>query len=319
MRTILVHLGYPKAGTTLLQRIVFPAFGAAAGNKVIGVSPDGFRGTPMEYLRFRRTLSGQRPDWYRPRVRWDALVSDDWNQLVISDEGPLASELRRVARGQDSERFIHALGTLRDLIPAAAHIELLLTTRAQGQLVPSLLAEVHHSLPPRARDAEGWAARAADPASRFHSMLNPMRLLAAMTAALNPVKTHVLPLELLDVDPPEYTRRLSEALGGWRVDLPRTRANARRETGESWSTSTADRGGALRRGTFRVYAASSLPLPPRTLTDRFLPSDVPKSSNGVVRITLAHRDQARLTRSFAEANRHLLSGHGLDATRLGYA
>lgn len=150
-------------------------------------------------------------------------------------------------------------------------------------------------------------------------MLNPMRLLAAMTAALNPVRSHVLPLELLDVDPPEYTRRLSEALGGWRVDLPRTRANARRDTGESWSTSTAGRGGALRRAAFSVYAARSLPLPPRILTRHFLTSDVPKPSQGTVRITLAHRDQDRLTRSFAEANQHLLSGHGLDATRLGYA
>lgn len=113
MRRVLVHLGYPKTGTTLLQRGVFPRVVQRTGGRLLGMDPDGVGGTAMPYLRFRRTLSGQRPDWFLPRPHWGRLAPEGWERLILSDEGPLSSELRRIASGDRAGRFESRLDWLR--------------------------------------------------------------------------------------------------------------------------------------------------------------------------------------------------------------
>lgn len=274
MRRVLVHLGYPKTGTTLLQRDVFRRVTRSAERHVIGMDPDGASGTPMSYLRFRRTLAGQRPDWFLPRPHWRDLAPEGWEHLILSDEGPLSSEIRRIIHGRRPGRFESRLEWLRERIPTGARASILLTTRAQGQLIPSLLAEMHHSLSPAARDLRRWVTMAEDPGSPLHALLDAERVLGRLTTTLGAAEAHLLPLELLATDPGEYGARLSRALGEPIEPPTGDRQNVRRIDRDEWVTSTTVGAGGIGRAVYRLYARRALPLPPRILLRRS-PGDVP--------------------------------------------
>lgn len=176
---------------------------------------------------------------------------------------------------------------------------------------------MHHALAPAARDIRRSVTMTVDQGSPLHALLDAERMLGRLTASLGAVEAHLLPLELLTINPDEYRARLSRALGE-SVELPLSeRWNVRRIEREEWATSTTVGGGRLGRAAHRLYARHPLPLPPHAVL-RWSPGDVPVSRGDTHRIRLPLAEQRRLTRAFGPSNERLLRRFALDPVGLGY-
>jgi hypothetical protein len=131
-RRIIFHLGYPKTGTTYLQRRVFSQL--ADGFAV--VTPE-FQNCGINIRRFKREVQrGAVPE----RLRQSFLGKD----VLISMEGLLLDPIRDVrsvrAAGSD---FRSALAGLRSLLADSVGVlpTIVIYLRAQDELIHSLYAE----------------------------------------------------------------------------------------------------------------------------------------------------------------------------------
>lgn len=313
MRRTVLHLGFPKAGTTSLQAHLFDAAASSATVTVLGIPPEGPSGAPNTFLRFRRHLLGLRPARLPPAVRWPGpAVLEAGAVEVLTDEVFLDLALRRaIADADDStEPLDAALSRLRNLLPHGSQRSLLLTTRAQHELVPSLVAQVLHLLPRSRRDLDGVVDLLEHEESLLARLLDFEWTLTRIRDALDVDAVHLLPLELLRIDPNGYWRRLHSAVGlppPIGEDRASPPLNERRVDGRTWRSSA----GGPTALAMRAFATLPLPLPPESVKRRIRLPGAPTATgrSPVLRISTEQVD--RIRRRYSEGYAGLLRSAGL--------
>lgn len=320
-RRIVLHPGFPKTGTSALQRHVFMGVGDEA-TAYLGVADSGARGTDNRFLRWRREMTGRRPVWFRPRAGFDELLRSHhlrgkWARtLVMSDELLLGQPLREALRGRGvgGGSLDRVLERLRASLPRDASIDVLLTIRRQEDLVPSFVAQAAQLMP----DARHRTLRHAievleHPGSELRRLLSYDRTAARVADALGAEVT-LLPLERLDRDADGYLSTLERLIGSapLRTDVPVT--NRRRGQANEWATSFSPLSSL-------VYRASMVvPLfPPEAMKRRIPFRDSPAPRAPGLILKRSESDREHLRDLFAASNARCQREQHIDLVGLGYS
>jgi hypothetical protein len=128
---MIFHLGYPKTGTTYLQRRVF----SQLADRYAVVTPE-FQNCGINIKRFKLAVQrGNVPERFRSRL--------SGKDVLISIEGLLFDPIRNVGRDRSAGfAFRSALAGLRSLVAdAGAQPTIVIYLRAQDELIHSLYAE----------------------------------------------------------------------------------------------------------------------------------------------------------------------------------
>lgn len=309
MRRVVIHIGYPKTGTTTLQSSIFKESRRAPDVRVLGVPPEGPSAAPNTYLRFRRHLLGLRPRIVPPVVRWPGGASRPASVTeILTDEAVLDHALRHaISAGTDRTTALDdVLARLDRLIPDGDQRTLLVTTRAQHDLLPSLLAQDLHLLPRSRRSMEAVLAIIERPASLLRRLLDFSWAIDRLQEALRVDRVRILPLELLCAHPDAYWDRARDIVGLPRmpeVEGTSPRLNERRADPLAWRSSQ----GSATSFAMRISASIPTPLPPE-FVKRFvrLPTAPPQLKRSpILRVTAA--DQRRIASLYADGYRRLLA------------
>lgn len=324
MRRVVIHIGFPKTGTTTLQRAVFPTL---VGDEVgyLGVAPDGAIRSDLAHLRWRRGMVGLRPEWFRPRVtlasllRARHLVGTPAETLLISEEqllvDPLLDALTERRRAPDAIRAM--FGRLRRFLPSDLDIRIIMTIRRQEELVPAFVAQMAHRV---ARQRHRRLSHAIDaierPGSSLREAFSFDEVAGIARTTLRPTSITLLPLELLASDAARFVAALADAVGtdgSGAATMPSL--YSRRLDEGKWTTSY----GPVSSLVHRAYARLALPLPPEWAKRRSEFSDTPRPRRDPPVVERTETDRERLRRQFAASNARVAAATGLDLEGLGYA
>lgn len=312
MQDLVLHLGFPKTGTTTLQEQLFAWNSSTGSPTVLGMHPDGLSSTSNDHLRLRRHLHGLRPRSIPPRVRWPAVRPGLGTRLLFTDEATISRALHHAIASDDrgTDRLDRMLRRIRAIVPPGARLHLLVTTRTQDLLVPSLLAQGYFLLPQSRRTVEAVLPRIEDTSSLLARMLDYQWVSEHMQHVLGALSITYLPLELLEEDPSRYWALVGEVLR-----LPRDtvataaeagRANVRRVSQSEWETSTS----RLASIAYRLSFAFPLPLPPEVLKRRIRFPSGPRTTPDSPRITVTAEQRRRILAIHGERYRALLASVG---------
>lgn len=209
----LIHVGYPKAGSTYLQRwfeihpqLAYAEGGIAGFRDVYAIARAG--AVPARDIRYRVTsseaLSAPRPDAGRILVDYSLLQDVD-----------AVTAQRRVC------------ATLGELFPNAM---ILLVTRGFRSMIVSSYSQYLRSGGDADLDDLIEIARRGPGSAGYELLLDLARwnydeLIAAYSGTFGAENVIVMPYEVLRDDAPRFTRLLAERLGIEAVEGPRDRVN----------------------------------------------------------------------------------------------
>lgn len=324
MRRVVIHVGFPKTGTTTLQRAVFPRL---AGPRLgyLAISSDGAVRSDLSHLRWRREMVGLRPGWFRPRTSLEDLlharhlVGSPTEALLISDEQLLVDPLLAalIERRGAADAIEAMFRRLRAFLPENLEVRLLLTIRRQEELLPAFVAQMAHRVPRARQRRLETAIEVLDrQGSALHAALAFDEVIDRAHRTLRPTSVTVLPLEQLASDVDRYLDGLHGAVG---VDGEGSEAlpalYSRRADEGTWVTSYGPASSLVH----RAYANLPLPLPPEWAKrlGRFADTPRPRGGPPTIVMRAAHREHLR--RSFTASNARLAAKTGLDLAGLGYA
>jgi hypothetical protein len=316
-----MHLGYPKTGTTALQRHVLPLM-ADDRTAYLGLSPSGARFTDNRYLRWRREMTGRRPGWFLPTCRFEEVLRSShllgaWQDtLIVSEELLTYQSMHEAMMGRASGpgSLERVLARVHRSLPADAEIEVLLTIRRQEDLLPSFIAQDAHLMRSARRRTLRHAIRQLETrASELRELLAYDRTSTRIAEALG-ARVTLLPVELMATNPDGFVSRLQELVGHerrTRITIPVT--YSRRSTQQAWTTSYGP-------VSSRIYRASvGFPfLPPERMKRRIPFDDTPLPRRPAPVVERTEEQRLTIRRIFSTSNTRLEERHGLGLRHLGY-
>ena len=337
MKQVILHVGYPKTGTTSLQRNVFPTVpdGLFLGKFAEAHSKEGYPFPDKDIVRVRDALNNQLDlHFQRDKADYIALMrgyltSTDRSTVILSLEGltnPLVDTLY-VQHKDLSLKARHIHEVFGEGIADLADCTILMTVRRQRDIVPSYYAQTV---------TEGMKSGLYGPdyASFVDFLLNDSllgfgvyfeydRMARCFQGHFGPDSVVVLPMEaVFHADPVPQLEPLAHLLG-MDLDTLHSQANqsvrnVRRAEGggekvyrlkreESTYLKQVRAANAFVRDTLGVDVKKVAPI--RSLSERMSKSN---------EADLGGQFDETIVEHFASSNRHLDEAFGLNLTSFGY-
>lgn len=312
MGSLVLHIGYPKTGTTTLQHRVFQHL---AGSAVPGRDDDIIR--PF----FRWSAHGSRarvsaPD-LRAAIEW--LSATRSHARILSEESILGLTVKRLRRPQQFRGRSPALNLVQALerleVPRST-VHVVLTVRPQADLLPSAFAEA-----PPSSDLGRWIGSIlALPTGTEENPFDFNAVAASFSDAFGRSNVHVLPLHRIGKR--DYFEELCRGTGlkpRVMMQLWSDRGgveNARRQSVSTWEANEPMRLRGRLAVEFkefprlRKFLVSQWNLPVIALSAL--------SWRPVPLVTISDSQRGAIVARFAESNRKLSRRFGLDLDGAGY-
>lgn len=214
---LILHIGLPKSGTTLLQHRIFARTGGLTFlHRRQGEAPLAIARDLRRYARAGPLAAA----WYRRRlVRALAAAAVPGRPLLVSEENVSVSPTG-FWQGHDATPagLAARLATLRwRLGPELRPVRVLIGIRRQDQWLASRYAESSRAFPSFGQadfDRRMERIAAADRLDGSLAWLDYAKLVPTFEAALGPGSVHLVPLEALTSDPGRTLRELGRFVGG---------------------------------------------------------------------------------------------------------
>jgi len=310
-RTIYLHPGYPKTGTTTLQRDAFPHICRANGWMYFGKTygANGASTTSQSVRTFQHAiLTG---DFPLAAAALEPGLSDaiEDQTLFISNEEFIMKSFRD---GFDGKRPVHrnyrmTISHFRDLFDDSnTLIRLILVLRRQSELVPSLYAQgyqhFYRYIPSLATPDRFVASLCSS--SEYDALFLPLyfdRIVSTTREIFGDANVLILPFELLESDPDQFFSTISRWTGA-DCTVPTLETRNRRREGETWKTRDVNLLAKTRR--IRRRARGFVPGSIRSTLRRLLRSIVIENSTTV---TFDESMRRTIHRHFFDSNRKLIN------------
>lgn len=304
MKTLYLHIGLPKTGSTWLQEQVLPCFPHLSG---VASPTSRYFGMPEDRATGNRVLSDT---FRRAPELWDAVGDDLFAHILALSDAP-PGEGRDVlfseeGMGRQASRPAHLVAHLRALAATAARAgfgrtRVLAFIRRQDTWLASHYAQVSGLNPAAGQaDFERLVADVAEPRRArygFGTLLDWAALQDALHAAVGPENVRLVPQERLAGDP----RGVLEDLAHW--------TGAGREVDPVLDGAVGGRANVRSAGTYWNLRDRPRKLGPLRLSGRL------RRRGGQICLTPALSET--IVSAYREGNLRL-DRDGLDLARYGY-
>jgi len=221
MPELIVHVGYPKCGSTLLQRHVFP--------QLADVRHISFQGEPELYqaLALRTFAAGEAGRKAVLSRFVDEVLGAAQPTLISAEHFIMPAECFRSLENHPL-RHLDGMTILEQIAALPVPVRVLTLVRRQDDWLRSWYQE-------RIKRYETRAFSDFVLAAENHILLETLaydRMIGVLEGKFEPGSVHVVPFELLSLDSVAFWRRISALLPSVAapVDLPIVRMSMRRET-----------------------------------------------------------------------------------------
>ena len=322
--SIVFHVGYPKAGSTTLQRSVFPLH---TGINYFGISP---RKNLSEMASADKTWHTQDSIQRIPKLigelnnllfKTDGLKFDSARaQDLYSQIVPAQSEQTSLFSSEAATGVVHSYPDLaekaRRIRCIFGQINILIVIREQSDILQSNYRD--HPFDPRLpatgrpMNFNKWIET--DVTRRWFRVTDSLfygNVIGIYDALFGRENVHILPLELWQTDFALFTRNLAQALGVEHRELELLARDARVEN-------------AGITGRWNAYRRIRRLVPMRTLPNAGMlgtlktPVNRWMSTGDKERIRLTEQTRERIRQLYSEDNRIVSDRIGIDLSRIGY-